>query len=1265
MAEPPAAGPTAASPSGKVLSACSSNLPVHLSPCVVSARQAQSPVRTSTSGAADLSVDSSRTVPGAGAAHGPSRSPQALPNAVACSPSSSWSFQRDGHTLQPTRPFCLEVCAGSCRLTASLRRFGLDAWGIDHKGGKLAPESPAVLFLDLTLASDAAALQKLLDHPLLVYVHFSPPCGTCSRARDRPLPGAVGGGPPPVRSVDFPLGFTDLAVRLPSLLPRVQAANQIYRVIFEAIGGLLHRKVAWSVENPRNSLLWYIPFVRDVIAKPMVKEVQFQHCMYGGARDKWTSFWFYPAGLLDGLRRVCDGSHVHDAWGRAVDGSFRTALETVYPQALCDSIVTHVTTYLKLVKAPPLPVSRARNEPLPKRPRDDRVSAGFQPRGAKSRRLLPEFRATFTIVGDFAASDARCRVGHRWQSGVVFGVHVPPLSQTIKVTYRDSDAAALVNHSGASDLVPQMVVPTRACIRDVGMTRFEADDVYIGREFKDRSGRVLSASAWANPFRLRDCKDLDECLGRFDSYLHASPRLMDKLQELSGKRLICHCRKGAPCHADTIARAFRQAFASEAPACSVTVGVYFGPEEFVAAAERCRHPFEALVLPAPLETSIRFRMTAPLKHIVATRHDALKFWLGRASALVRREVQLHGALHQEVKSILSDKRVLVFSEMLDHLGFPRRADLIHFMVSGFPVVGAYPRTDIFPAAERKAIYAPEDLWRLSRRLRKDLAAVPGGSREPALDEEVWATSLEEVRRGWLLEPTDEETLDRTLGCWIPSRRFGIRQSKKIRVIDDFAASLVNDALSAEETVDPDGLDRIAVNAKAHLDAFTAPASLRPPSSPFASDVRHADHAEARLVSRLWDVASAYRHLARAPKHGSFTVIAVWNPFKKEFVYFQQPALAFGAAASVFSFNWVAAALREILVGIFHIGATNFYDDFSVIEVEALAADARSCVESVFELLGWKLKPLSEFGELSEPLGAVLDLSRCREGLAVLKNREARVQEIVASIDALKAEGTISGDLVPKLRGRLLFSRSLCFGRFGGNALRALASACAVGRRRLVVEGELARALSHLRAHLLEAKPREIRLHHDQCPILLTDGAFEPGPDGRAVGGIGAVLLDPVDRSYSFFQAVVAGRDMEAFLANGALTVIMELEILPVLLSRLVWRHRLQHRSHLSFVDNDGAKCGLVAGYSANAVACELISRVAAADISMAALPWYDRVPSLSNLADAPSRGVAPAALVGWAAPVRVECAVQLRDALGAVFGGLRAPAVRGPRSSEL
>ena len=68
-------------------------------------------------------------------------------------------------------------------------------------------------------------------------------------------------------------------------------------------------------------------------------------------------------------------------------------------------------------------------------------------------------------------------------------------------------------------------------------------------------------------------------------------------------------------------------------------------------------------------------------------------------------------------------------------------------------------------------------------------------------------------------------------------------------------------------------------------------------SPFAGVPRHQDHAEARLVSRLSDLAAAYRQLARASGHA---LLALWT-------------LVFGASASVVAFNWTAAGLGEILV----------------------------------------------------------------------------------------------------------------------------------------------------------------------------------------------------------------------------------------------------------------------------------------------------------------------------------------------------------------
>ena len=105
-----------------------------------------------------------------------------------------WQWEHDHIVLTAgDRAFALEIGAGSGRLTAELRSIGFDAWGIDHRTGKIAPETPAIIFLDLESEQDSRRLLNLFNHPMLKVVHIAPPCGTCSRARDiRP-------GPPPLR----------------------------------------------------------------------------------------------------------------------------------------------------------------------------------------------------------------------------------------------------------------------------------------------------------------------------------------------------------------------------------------------------------------------------------------------------------------------------------------------------------------------------------------------------------------------------------------------------------------------------------------------------------------------------------------------------------------------------------------------------------------------------------------------------------------------------------------------------------------------------------------------------------------------------------------------------------------------------------------------------------------------------------------------------------------------------------------------------------
>ena len=156
------------------------------------------------------------------------------------------------------RPFAVEVFCGSGRYTKALRSMGIDAWGIDWKGGRLSAETPALLHLNLTTDADTKTFKHLLRHPMLIYCHMAPPCGTCSRAREIPLRDGRP-GPPPLRSELHPRGFPDLEQRLPREAPRVAAANLLYDLVVEATTQLISRDILWSIENPRDSLLWHYP----------------------------------------------------------------------------------------------------------------------------------------------------------------------------------------------------------------------------------------------------------------------------------------------------------------------------------------------------------------------------------------------------------------------------------------------------------------------------------------------------------------------------------------------------------------------------------------------------------------------------------------------------------------------------------------------------------------------------------------------------------------------------------------------------------------------------------------------------------------------------------------------------------------------------------------------------------------------------------------------------------------------------------------------
>ena len=135
-----------------------------------------------------------------------------------------------------------------------------------------------------------------------------------------------------------------------------------------------------------------------------------------------------------------------------------------------------------------------------------------------------------------------------------------------------------------------------------------------------------------------------------------------------------------------------------------------------------------------------------------------------------------------------------------------------------------------------------------------------------------------------------------------------------------------------------------------------------------------------------------------------------------------------------------------------------------------------------------------------------------------------------------------------------------------------------------------------------------------------------------------------------FGAEVPRFFVEAVSAStGSLRIIAQLELLPVLLAIWAWPASLlpAGRRVIVFIDNDSARFALIRGYSPVPASRALVETTWQELARAQAAPWFERVPSTGNPADAPSR-----------------CDFQrlLRDVPGARW---REVSLDGPRLREL
>lgn len=255
------------------------------------------------------------------------------------SPASSRDAKRQKFSHGP--PLCVELFAGKATLSRALIQSGFEVLSIDHVSD--SPMAPIVV-LDLTTSSGQTILWEILASDRLFSAHLGLPCGTSSKARERPVPERLRRmgvpSPKPLRSAEYPMGVPQLS-ELDRL--KVEKANVLYQLGLEVVLYLTKRGIIVSVENPFGSWLWAV-FIRLTLTKSLedkriynsLEMVQFHSCCHGSKRRKDTG-WLSTPGVYTELNAVCQNDHPHEPWGvswQFGQWRFDTSTESAYPTLL-------------------------------------------------------------------------------------------------------------------------------------------------------------------------------------------------------------------------------------------------------------------------------------------------------------------------------------------------------------------------------------------------------------------------------------------------------------------------------------------------------------------------------------------------------------------------------------------------------------------------------------------------------------------------------------------------------------------------------------------------------------------------------------------------------------------------------------------------------------------------------------------------------------------------------------------------------------------
>ena len=623
----------------------------------------------------------------------------------------------------------------------------------------------------------------------------------------------------------------------------------------------------------------------------------------------------------------------------------------------------------------------------------------------------------------------------------------------------------------------------------------------------------------------------------------------------------------------------------------VVIAIPREPIDFMQRAVSVGHPRSvALQLPPDLQRVMDWNRDATAAEIFQHRVEFVKHWTCRAKELKQKDAEMLSQAPLHLQSLLKNKRLALWQEMLEHYEYPDK-DLVRDIVKGFPLTGWLPDSQAFPKDYKPPSLTVETLKSLSAGLNERVKSkVMAGAASELLDA-TWEETEKELREGWM-------EIDQHGGggaSW--AMRFGLQQRDKVRVIDDFSIAGVNGTTGLQERLKIFGIDDIAALIAYSLD--TCVGEVHP-----------------TLLGKTMDLKSAYKQFGICTTDRERIRVATRHPTTSELVLLMVNSLPFGATGSVSGFLRVSMFLWFLGMMGARLAWTCFYDDYTMVSRSDCVSNAEWAAACLFDLLGVVYakegKKATTFDRIFGSLGVVFDLSNIGSKTFSLCHTESRKSELAESLETLLNQKSFTAKDIERLRGRLLWFENFVCGRQANILVARLSKFITGTKNAQPLPSELKEVLVMLLERVQSSAPIEISKRLFATWVCFTDGACEEQ------ASVGAVLINPMGKAVFAFGGFLPS-ELQAFFYRDSKHPIYEVELLPVLISTILWGDWFKQSQVVYYLDNEAAKAGFIKGAGATQLANVIVGSFCAQEAKLQLKTWFSRVATHSNLSDGPSR----------------------------------------------